>query len=466
MSENQDLGPQEGAAEPTGEVAFQAIPVPTENRQEPPGAPAQGPYLPPPTPGHEPPRWSQDPWYVPPGAHVWGSGPPTQLGPTHFGRSAVSNRRKLPLVLAALLLAGAGVLAGHGLWSNQGSNQTPSALAPQGSTSRAPVTGRANAAATGSISARVSPALVDVNTTLGYQQAQAAGTGMVLTSNGEVLTNNHVIDGATTISVTDIGSGRTYQADVLGYDMSHDVALIQMRDASGLATIDPGDSSNLAVGDSVVAIGNAGGAGGAPSVASGSVTALNQSITAGDQSGAQSEQLNGLIESDAAIQPGDSGGPLVDSGGKVVGMDTAASSDFQLQGGAYSIPIDTALSIAHAIEGGNSTSSVHIGATAFLGVQVEGSNGSQGAFPGSFGTPSTGPGVYVAQVVNGGPADGAGLAAGDAITKLAGSSVSTPVQVTEALFSHHPGDHVEISWTDASGASHQATVQLASGPPQ
>ncbi|MGZ6840495.1 MAG: S1C family serine protease, partial [Frankiaceae bacterium] len=120
------------------------------------------------------------------------------------------------------------------------------------------------------IAAAVSPGIVDINTTLGYRGAQAAGTGMVLTSSGEVLTNNHVIEGATSITATDVGSGQTYTASVVGYDPSEDVAVLQLTGASGLQTVTIGDSSAVRVGQRVVGIGNAGGTGGTPSYAGGS----------------------------------------------------------------------------------------------------------------------------------------------------------------------------------------------------
>ena len=205
------------------------------------------------------------------------------------------------------------------------------------------------------------PALVDVVSTDGYQQATSAGTGIVLSSTGEMLTNNHVVNGATSIKVTDIGNGKTYTATVVGYDASHDVAVLQLQSASGLTVASLGDSSTVQVGDSVTALGNAEGKGGTPSVATGTVTALNQSITASDELSNVSEQLTGLIETNAPIQPGDSGGSLVNSYGQVIGMDTAASSSYQAQGQsstatqAFSIPINEALSIAQQIEAGTTT---------------------------------------------------------------------------------------------------------------
>ncbi|HKN96736.1 MAG TPA: trypsin-like peptidase domain-containing protein, partial [Pseudonocardiaceae bacterium] len=254
------------------------------------------------------------------------------------------------------------------------------------------------------VAKKVDPGLVDINTVLGYQNAEAAGTGIVLTPNGEILTNNHVVEGATSIKVTDVGNGRTYNASVVGFDRTEDIAVLQLVGASNLPTETLGDSSKVRVGDVVVGIGNAGGAGGTPSAAAGRVTALNQSITASDDSSGASEQLTGLIQTDANIQSGDSGGALVNSAGQVIGVDTAASGGFQFGGdGAFgpggqgqrnghqgfAIPVDHAITIAHQIIGEKASNTVHIGPTAFLGVTVgnagqddqfgQGSGAGQGA---------------------------------------------------------------------------------------
>ena len=362
------------------------------------------------------------------------------------------------------------------------------------------------------IAQRVDPALVDVVSTEGDQGAVAAGTGIVLTSNGTVLTNNHVIRGATSIKVTDVGNGRSYTAKVVGYDATKDVAVIQLQNASGLTTASLGDSSSVQSGDSVTALGNAGGKGGTPSVATGTVTALNQGITASDDgSGANSEQLTGLIETNADIQPGDSGGALVNSYGQVIGMNTAASSgtQFQSESGqsavqAYAIPIDKAESIAKQIEGGQDSSTVHIGATAFLGIETDGSNssgsnssgsgsgdsggfggfgqgdgsgfggfgdgsgfGSQGDGSGTSGSGSgsgTSNGVTIAGTLSGSAAANAGLAAGDTITSVGGQAVSSASDIQQALVKYHPGDKISVNWVDQSGQSQTATVTLASGP--
>ncbi len=331
------------------------------------------------------------------------------------------------------------------------------------------------------IASRVDPGLVDVVSTLGDEQATAAGTGIVLTSNGEVLTNNHVIDGATSIKVTDVRNGRTYTAKVVGYDASQDVSVIQLQNASGLTVASLGDSSTVQTGDSVVALGNAGGKGGTPSVAAGTVTALNQSITASDEGSGNSEQLTGLIETNADIQPGDSGGSLVNAYGQVVGMDTAASSGTQVQSQsgqtaeqAYAIPINEATSIAQQIEAGTTSANVHIGATAFLGVESQpasqgsgdssgfGGFGGFGGGQGSQGSSATG--VTISGTLSGSPAANAGLTAGDTITSVGGQSVATAQDIAHVLVKYHPGDSVSVSWVDQSGQSQTANVTLASGP--
>jgi S1-C subfamily serine protease len=256
----------------------------------------------------------------------------------------------------------------------------------------------ATALTTPQIASQVDPGLVDVVSTLGYQDGEAAGTGMVLTSTGEVLTNNHVIDGATSIKATDVGNGRTYTARVVGYDKAHDVAVLQLERASGLQTVTL-SSGSPHTGQRVVALGNAGGKGGTPSVATGKVNGLDQSITASDESSGTAEQLTGLIGTNANIQPGDSGGPLVNTDGQVIGMDTAASTSpgtvgSQSQSGqapaqtqAFAIPVTEASSIASQIEAGTPSSTSHLGGTAFLGVETSSADtGSLGGSDGGFGS--------------------------------------------------------------------------------
>jgi S1-C subfamily serine protease len=292
--------------------------------------------------------------------------------------------------------------------------------------------------------------VVVINTNLGLQGGQAAGTGMVLTSSGEVLTNNHVVRGATSVKVVVPGTKHTYTARVVGYDVVDDVAVLRAVGASHLRTVSTAASAKLRVGQAVRAVGNANG-GGRLLSARGSITGLRQSIEVSDDSGG-SESLSGLIETNAALQPGDSGGPLLNSAGKVIGMDTAASTRLiSTAADSYAIPISKALSVAKQIVAGHSSSRVHVGATAFLGIQVQGGDAG---------------GLVIAGVVSGGPAEAAGLHAGDVITSIDGHAITTPTSLTSYLLTKKPGDTVTIGYLDAFGGSQTASLRLASGPPQ
>jgi S1-C subfamily serine protease len=374
---------------------------------------------------------------------------------------------------AAAVALATGLGLGHVAWSTgstsvaapatSGTSGTSGSSSPNSSASGSS-SSKSGTTDVSSIAARVDPGLVDIDTTLGYDNEEAAGTGIVLTSNGEILTNNHVIDGATTISVTDVGNGKTYSASVVGYDSTKDVAVLQLHDASGLQTATL-DTTTVSVGETVVGIGNAGGTGGTPSAAGGTVTALNQAITASDEGDGASEQLTGLIETDADIQAGDSGGSLVNSAGEVVGMDTAASSGYSFQSAGessgyqgYAIPIGEAITLAKEIEASDSSSTIHIGTTAFLGVEIDAAGDGYGS--------TTSSGATVAEVITDSPAQEAGLASGDVITSVNGDTVASAQALSSLLEPNKPGDKVTIGWTDASGVTRSATVTLSSGPPQ
>jgi S1-C subfamily serine protease len=290
--------------------------------------------------------------------------------------------------------------------------------------------------------------IVTIVSVLKYQNAESAGTGMVLTSDGEILTNNHVINGATSITVTVASTGKSYRADVVGTDPSDDVAVLQLRDASGLTTANLGDASDVAVGDAIVGVGNAGGTG-TLRASSGTVTGLDQSITATDESGQDGEKLTGLIEVQADIISGDSGGPLYDSSGEVIGMDTAASANQSRNPTAYAIPIDSALEIADRIDSGVETSTIHIGLPAFLGVSVAG-RGTGGA--------------TVESLLSGGPAADAGITSGSVITAVDGTKVTSAASLKTALRKYDPSEKATVTWKGADGTTHTATVTLAAGP--
>ncbi len=290
--------------------------------------------------------------------------------------------------------------------------------------------------------------VVDITTVINYGSAEAAGTGIVLTSNGEILTNNHVVNGATKITVTVVSTGTSYSATVVGTDATDDVAVLQLSGASGLNTATL-DNDTVAVGDAVTAVGNAGGTGGTPTAATGTVTALNQSITASDETGSDGEQLTGMIQVDADIEAGDSGGPLYDSQGEVTGIDTAASSGQSATTVGFAIPIAKAVAIADRIESGEASATVQQGTPAFLGVQfAQDAAGS----------------ATISGVVDGSPAADAGLAAGDTITAVDGSTVTGTDALSTALAKRDAGDQVRITWVDTAGTTHTATVTLVAGP--
>ena len=329
-----------------------------------------------------------------------------------------------------------------------------------------------SAATLASATAAQEVGVVDITSQLTYDQAESAGTGLVLTSDGEILTNNHVVEGATSISVTVAATGAQYTASVVGTDVTDDVAVLRLSNASGLSTAHLDTGSDAAVGDAVTGVGNAGGTGGTPSASPGTVTALDQTITTQGEQSAVSETLHGLIETDADIQAGDSGGPLFNAADEVVGIDTAAAEGGSTTAG-YAIPIENALSIAGEITAGHASSTVSLGYPAFLGVEVapsadaaaSGYDAGSGLAYGSAGDGSAATsGAVISGVVDGGPAATAGLAAGDTITAVNGNAIASAQDLTTALAALTPGESVSINWIDGSGASQTATVTLVQGP--
>jgi S1-C subfamily serine protease len=333
---------------------------------------------------------------------------------------------------------------------------------------------------------------VIINTTLQYNSEAAAGTGMVINANGLVLTNNHVIDRSTKITATVASTGTTYTARVVGYDKTGDIALIQLQNASGLATVPIGNSSSVRAGDPVVALGNAEGRG-AITAKPGQVAALNQSITASEDGGSTaSETLHGMIQTNADIVPGDSGGPLASSAG-VIGMDTAGSEGNNQQASTgFAIPVNTALSVARQIAGGHASSTITIGYPPFVGIFTgSGSDSSpraqaqqqDGGFSGGTGNtpqcytsnsgltvPSTiapvSSGALIIGTICGSPAASAGMTGGAVITAVNGQAVGSPDSLTGILSKFHPGDTISVTWVSPSGQRTTSSLHLAAGPPQ
>ena len=334
----------------------------------------------------------------------------------------------------------------------------------------------------------VEPGVVDVTANLQYLQEAAKGTGFVIdAAAGLVLTNNHVIDGATSVTVTPVMSGKSYPARVLGYDRTDDVALLQLPRVTGLKAVTIGNSSPVSAGTPVLAIGNEAGQGGSPTVAPGVISGLDRTIVAIDQSSGLNETLHGMMQTSADVRPGDSGGPLADAAGRVIGIDTAAGGGTVYSG--YAIPINHAMPIARQIAAGQSSTRIQIGLPAFLGVLVPGStstdprrqareelrqtgtvsssgsgctNGDTTAIPTSIAPAPSG--ALVDGVLCGTAAASAGIFAGDVITSIGGRAVTSPGSLTALVDRYPAGSKAPLAWVSPGGSLHTAVVTLNAGP--
>ena len=387
-------------------------------------------------------------------------GPPPQWMPAPPPRPAsIWNRIAAFIVLIAVVAAAAGAGIGWGL--ARAVNNRPVAQAttsPEAPIQQVtPGTSTSPSSTTDAIAAKVSPAIVDINTVLG--NGAAAGTGMLISSTGEILTNNHVVNGSTSITVTVQGRSQKYSAHVVGVDISQDIAVIQIDGSvSGLPTVKFADSSSLQVGETVVALGNALGRGGAPNVTSGQITALDQTITA-SSGGSSSETLNGMIQSDAVIYEGDSGGALVNTSGQVVGMITAGQAQgFRSSASdvGFAIAANTAVGVVNRIRAHEEAADLTYGQVGFLGVSVQ----TLDAFSAQQLGLSVSSGALVTSVQPGSGAEAAGIARNSVITKVGGASVTSSDTLGTAIRSHRPGDGVSVTWVNQ-GGTHTATVTLA-----
>lgn len=381
-------------------------------------------------------------------------------------------RRRRGRRLLAAALAGLLLLAGIGIdWNltRGGTLASPTSTHPAGTANT-----NLNMQTTAK---RVEPAVVDIYTythpgicvgnASGNDQGQltplGAATGMVLTSSGEVLTNNHVVDGAYSIKVTIPNRSGTFKADVVGVDPSSDVALLQLEGVSGLPTVTTVDSSSLTVGQDVIAIGNALGKGGPPTVTGGVIAALDRSITASDP-GRGSEHLSGLIQTDAEIRPGDSGGPLVDATGHVIGMITAGSANDSTgvpSNVGFAITTSAALDIVNQIRAGEGGPTIFLGQVGFLGVGLAAEN-LDAATAARLGL-SVSSGALVECVVPAGPAETAGIRSNSVITAVDGTTIASKYDLGPALHVHGVGDQVRVTWVNKSG-THTSLVTLTTGP--
>jgi S1-C subfamily serine protease len=464
--------------------------------------------------------YSQHAGYMP-GYGGYGSyGPPPPPPP---GRRRGVMTHVLVAVLAAALAAG-GVLA----LDHPGSSDanTPVSYSPgagavpnPGSGAGSGASGSGGSATSGSeqsVVNKVEPGIVIINTQLQYDSEAAAGTGMVINSDGLVLTNNHVIESSTKISATVVSTGKTYPAEVIGYDKTGDVALIRLEGASGLRTVPIGDASTVKTGTSVVALGNAEGQS-AIIPAVGQITGVNKTVTASDQGGSvATETLHGMLRTNAGIVAGDSGGPLSTTAGVVIGMDTAGDSSNDESGSigapsgqatGFAIPINTALAVARQIAAGHGSSTVSIGYPPFVGIYVtsgtstnpqvqaqqqeEQDGGGLGGLPGFGGSGGSGgsggaqgcytsdanltvpssiapvsSGSLVDGTICGSPAASAGLTAGSVVTAVNGQAVGAPSSLTGMLAKFRPGETISVAWVSPGGTHTTSHLHLVAGPPQ
>ena len=437
-------------------------------------------------------------WYPPP--------PPPRRG----GRGILSHLGVA--VLAAALAVGVTLALDHSSVpvgqtaasspTVPGSSAVPSPPSSSPATVPSPASSSSSSGATGiqSVVNKVEPGIVIINSTIQYQSEAGAGTGMVINSDGLVLTNNHVIEDSTKLTATVVATGKTYSATVVGYDVTGDIALIKLQDASGLTTVPLGNSATVKTGAPVVALGNAEGQG-TILPAAGTITGVNQSVTASDQGGTiATETLHGMLETNSDIVSGDSGGPLSNASGQVIGMDTAGQSGGSLGGQStptgFAIPINTALSLASQIASGKASSTISVGYPPFIGiyvaqgtssnpqVQAEQQSGTSGNPFGGFGgfqqpscytsnadlqVPSqiapVNSGSLVDGVICGSPAAAAGMTGGAVITAVNGKTVGAPNQLQSILGAFRPGDTATVTWANLNGQSTTSTLHLAAGPP-
>jgi S1-C subfamily serine protease len=294
---------------------------------------------------------------------------------------------------------------------------------------------------------QVEPAVARIDTEIHYQNAIGNGAGIVLDPGGQVLTNFHVVAGADVITAS--VAGRSYPAELVGYDRRRDIAVLQLLGGGGLPAAPIGDSAGLVEGEPVVALGNAQGSNAPLTREVGTVTGFGRTVNAEDTLTGSKDELTGLIEFAAPVVAGDSGGPVVNGAGQVVGVTTAASVNFRMGPGGkgFAIPINDAMGIANQIRSGAPSDSVHIGPPVLIGVGVRTA-------------PQRGQGVQIAEVLRGGPAEQAGLVGGDILLDLDGTPLDSATTLTYVLDRHYPGDVIDLTWIDGSGQQRTGKVTL------
>jgi S1-C subfamily serine protease len=444
------------ATEETPVVGPPPLPPPPSWSQPPPPPPPS--FAPAPPGGTVPPDPAAppgSPWSLPasnpvsPAAGaipVWGAAGPPQVTP------AVPIAQKSPgswrWVVVAVVAALAGSVVGGSIVAAGNHNGTTTVK--QISAGPALLNGTTNIE---SVIAKVLPAVVSIDATAPAPSSQnpfgsgsagtleEQGTGMIVTSDGEVVTNNHVISGATVITVTLYGQTKAMPATLVDTDTANDVALLKINNASNLPTVSYGNSDNVQVGDAVVAIGNALGLqAGTPTVTQGIISAKGRTVQAGDSTTNAVETLTNMFQTDAAINPGNSGGPLVDSSGKVIGMNTAVAASSngssQAQNIGFAIPANKITGLLPALR----NKSINNQGSGFLGVGIETLTPQLRSAYNFIPTQ----GAIVTQVQAGSPASVAGIAQGDVITTFDGKAVTGADQLQQIIQSDRPGQSVKI----------------------
>jgi S1-C subfamily serine protease len=428
-------GPAEAVTEPV--AAVPPSPWATTAVQDPPaGAPDPTDlFAPPPTPGAFRPLTADpvlplEPSLEPPGPPV----PPKAPG---------SRRAALVGALAGGLV---GALVAAGVTTALDDDSTSSRTTPREAIT--PVTTSEGALDIGGILDKVQPSVVAIETSEETSRGvfSGAGSGIVLTADGLVLTNAHVVSGLGDITVV-LPDGSRHDADLVGSSPADDMAVVKVDGVSDLTAAELGSSEALQVGEEVIAIGNALNLGGDPTVTRGIVSAKDRDLSA------QGVELQGLIQTDAAINPGNSGGPLVNAAGQVVGMNTAIVADAQNLG--FSIAIDRAKPIIEQLERGEGAVTPD---QAFLGVSTTDVGNLTAAQREQFDV-SVEEGALVTEVVPGSGADDAGLEVGDVITAIDGDEVTQAPDVRAAVIAHDPGNELRIT-VDRHGEDRTLTVTL------
>lgn len=385
----------------------------------------------------------------PPDGGNWGFYPPSNNHKSPNNRLAAAlTTVVVVLAMAVALLAPNWLRSGIGqLPVSSPSISQPAQTGPSSSSQRAVTQSQTTASEAQSKGV----VLITTQTTSGA----AAGTGMVLSSDGYVLTNYHVVESSTQITVTIAATNKEYTATVVGHDATNDVALLKLSGASNLDTVTI-DNDTVKAGDSVTAVGNSQGQG-YLSAATGQLTSTSSSITVQNETSAsQTETLTNVYETSTQAVPGDSGGPMFDSENEVLGITTAGETQADSRTGtsstvsSYAIPIARAMDIVKQIESGQSSGTVQVGPKAYMGVTVQGTQGGS---------------VVISQVVSGGPAADSGLSVGQLITAVDGTAINSQATLSTVLAGHKPGDTISVTVSSAYGSGSQTvSMTLGSSP--